>query len=140
MLGPGAGIMLNEAARPAAEDEKQLPAIDETDAVPKTVTVSPDRRIHILSGDKTSGGHRRGTGIPGKTEFPTGWSDDKIVDAIDDVANDPKAKREQRADGRTVIEGTRDGVDIRVIVANDARPIVTAHPTNLPRNPIIKTR
>jgi RHS repeat-associated protein len=88
---------------------------------------------HILDGDPNGGGgHRPGTGIPGKSEFPVGWSDQQILHDISDVATDPNSK--VTVQGRTkLIEGRRDGVDIRV-VERDGR-IVTAYPTNLPRNP-----
>ena len=76
--------------------------------------------------------HRAGTGISGKSEFPAGWSDDKIMREISDVATDPASK--VTVQGRdTVVEGRRDGVDIRVIM-RDGR-IVTGYPTNLPKNP-----
>jgi Bacterial EndoU nuclease len=91
---------------------------------------------HILDGDGINGGHRPGTGIPGKTEFPAGWPDDKIIRAIESVANDPTAARSLRPDGRLVAEGTRDGVAIRVIIAANGRSIVTGYQTNLPRNPL----
>ena len=97
--------------------------------------VSASRRVHILDGDRTGGGHRPGRGVPGKSEFPPGWSDDKIIEAIEDVANDPSSARRVEADGRTVVTGRRDGVDLRVVVERDGRSIVTGYPTNTPRNP-----
>ena len=97
-------------------------------------TVSRDRRIHILDGDATGGGHRPGTGRPGKTEFPKGWSDDKIIREIESVANDPACARTIQKNGRIRVEGTRDRVDITVIVLANGETIQTAHPTNLPRN------
>jgi len=89
---------------------------------------------HILEGDATGGGHRPGTGITGKSEFPQGWSDDKILTEISDVATDPESQRDV-VGGRTVITGARDGVEIRVIVDNATGRIVTGYPTNIPRNP-----
>jgi RHS repeat-associated protein len=87
---------------------------------------------HILDGDVTGGGHASGTGIPGKSEFPAGWSGDKIMHAISDVATDPTSKVTQV--GRTtLVDGTREGVNIRVVV-RDGR-IVSGYPTNVPRNP-----
>lgn len=97
--------------------------------------VTPARRVHILDGNARGGGHRAGRGVPGKSEFPPGWSDDRIIAAIEDVANDPAARRRTEADGRTIVTGRRDGVDIRVVVERDGRTIVTGYPTNLPRNP-----
>jgi hypothetical protein len=50
-------------------------------------------RTHILDGDgPTSGGLRFGAGIPGKSEFPKGWSDEKIVKVISDIAKDPETQ------------------------------------------------
>jgi hypothetical protein len=92
--------------------------------------VNPDRRAHILDGDATGGGHRHGTGNPGKSEFPPDWSDDKIIEEVESIANDPSASRTVQPNGRTRVEGTREGVDIRVIVDPDGVSIRTAHPVN----------
>lgn len=99
--------------------------------------VSPKRRGHILDGDKTGGGHRHGTGKPNKSEFPRDWDDDKVIDAIEDVANDPNAIRKQLPGGREIVNGTRDGVDIKVVIESPQRGggVVTGYPTNTPRNP-----
>jgi hypothetical protein len=48
---------------------------------------SASRRRHILDGEvrpngSFGGGHRPGTGFPNKSEFPAGWSDDRIMHAI----------------------------------------------------------
>ena len=94
------------------------------------IRVGARARIRILDGDGINGGDRPGTGIPGKTEFPRGWSDAKIIREIESVANDPIARRITRPDGRIVAEARRDGVDIRVIIAADGHSIVTGHPTN----------
>jgi len=92
-------------------------------------------RRHILDGDGQAGGHRPGRGIAGKSEFPVGWSDARIIAAIEDVANDAASRRHRRTrDGRNIVEGTRDGVDIRVVIEPDGVRIVTGHPTNRPRN------
>ncbi len=98
---------------------------------------SAGRRRHILDGDATGGGHRPGTGIPGKSEFPAGWSDDKIMNAISDVATNPNSIFTPGRGGRTVVTGTVDGVTITVILESPARGggIVTGFPTNVPRNP-----
>lgn len=98
-------------------------------------TVGPDRRVHILDGDARGGGHRPGRGLPNKSEFPRGWSDDAIIEAIEDVANDPASSRRTEADGRTVLTGRRGGVLVRVVVERDGRSIVTGYPIDTPRNP-----
>jgi RHS repeat-associated protein len=92
------------------------------------------RRRHILEGDATGGGHAPGTGIPGKTEFPPGWSDDKIIHEISDVATDPDAVTVVQG-GVTKRTGTRDGVIIRVIINNKTGEIITGYPINRPKNP-----
>lgn len=115
---------------PADENAEQTP--DEEDPPPRR-KVSPKRREHILDGDETGGGHRPGTGKPGKSEFPNDWSDDRIIDEIEDVANDPSIPEKQQ--GRRIIkEGTRDGIDIKVVVDPDG-DVVTGYPANVPRNP-----
>ena len=95
---------------------------------------SSSRRRHILDGNATGGGHRPGTGIPGKSEFPAGWSDDRIMHNISDIATDPTLRSRLGRGGRTITEGIRDGIDIRVIQERNG-DIVTGFPTNVPRNP-----
>ena len=76
---------------------------------------SPARRTHILQGDATGGGHLW-PGAAGKTPFPRSWSADRIMHEISDIATDPIAWRNPLPQGsRTVLTGTRNGVDIRVI-------------------------
>lgn len=96
---------------------------------------SPARRTHILDGDATGGGHLW-PGNPGKTPFPQGWSGGRIMHEISDIAIDPVAWQNAGTQGsRTVLTGTRGGVDIRVIVNTNTGEIITGYPTNLPRNP-----
>ena len=106
---------------------------------PRPAVIPDGRRRHILDGevqgDSYSGGHRYGTGSPGKTEFPQDWSDDKIIGSIRDVVNDPSSDRKPAGGDRIAVTGRRDGVDILVIVRPDGRTVVTAYPTNTPRNP-----
>lgn len=96
-------------------------------------SVTSGRRPHILDGDVTGGGHRYGTGRPGKGEFPAGWTDEKIIEVIEDVANDPGSSRQAQRNGRVKVSGTRDGVGVDVIVAPGGE-IVTGYPTSTPRN------
>ena len=95
---------------------------------------TPARRKHILDGDATGGGHRPGTGKPGKSEFPAGRPDDSIIHDISDIATDPALKSRPGRGGRTITDGTRNGVDMRVIQERNG-DIVTGFPTNTPRNP-----
>jgi DNA-binding CsgD family transcriptional regulator len=91
---------------------------------------SAQRREHILDGDATGGGHRSGTDA-GKSEFPEDWTDDQVMHAISDVATDPNAITKPGRGTRTVTEGTRNGVDIKVIQESTGE-IVSAWPTNTP--------
>jgi hypothetical protein len=83
--------------------------------------VTPERTKHILDGDANgSGGHRHGVGNPGKTEFPASWNDEKIMDNILDVAHRPdQAPIHQNWNDRWLARGTRDDVEIAVVVTSD---------------------
>lgn len=102
--------------------------------VGKPSLLDPDREAHVLDGDSKGGGHRAGTGRPGKSEFPSSWSDQKISGEISDVATDPDSTRYPGRGGRTKVTGVRDGIEIEVIQESDGS-IVTGYPTNVPRNP-----
>jgi len=82
----------------------------------ENVSIPEDRARHILDGEGRSGGHRFGTGTPGKTEFPESWSDDDILDAIREVAGNGTVDRPAHRPGDLVIVGEVDGVTIKVIV------------------------
>jgi RHS repeat-associated protein len=105
----------------------------------KPSLLDPQGGHHVLDGDgpNAGGGHRHGTGKPGKSEFPANWSDDKIKGEISDVATDPGSSRTTQPNGRIKVQGTRDGIDITVIVEPNSKGgrIVTGFPTNTPKNP-----
>jgi hypothetical protein len=92
----------------AAEDRPRLDA----------VRVTPERTAHILDGDGKGGGHRHGTGQPGKTEFPATWDDQKVIDTLLlDVARRPDSQPvHQHWNDRWVCGGTRDGIEVSVVV------------------------
>lgn len=115
----------NTATKPPAVGHSQPSLVDEKG------------KRHILDGDKSGGGHRAGTGKPGKSEFPSSWTDDQILGEISDVATDPNSTTKPGRDGRTVTNGTRGGIDIEVITESGSKGgrIVTGYPTNVPRNP-----
>ena len=56
---------------------------------------------------------------------------------ISDVATELFSSFVTGRGGRTVVNGTRDGVDIRVILGSqrEGSGIITGFPTNVPRNP-----
>jgi len=95
---------------------------------PADIRLNADRREHILDGDATGGGHRHGTGRPGKTEFPAHWDDDTITGAVLSVARSPdQAPVRQNWNQRWSVRGTRDSVEIVAIVTPDGQ-IWTAWP------------
>jgi hypothetical protein len=93
----------------------------------ESIHIDEDRRGHILDGESGSrGGHRHGTGRPGKTEFPADWDDDTATDHIVDVGRKPDTV-EMQDNGRWRAQGERDGVQITAIIRPDGR-IWTAWP------------
>jgi len=96
-------------------DAEKRPALD-------TLRVTEERASHILDGDSHGGGHRHGTGRPGKTEFPASWSDEKITDSLLDVARQPDQQpKHQQWKDRWVAQGTREDVKVVVVIAGDGR-------------------
>jgi Bacterial EndoU nuclease len=95
-------------------DAAKRPPIDAT-------RVTPERQKHILDGDDTSGGHRHGTGKPGKTEFPASWSDAKVNGLLEDVARRPDETPIHQDNGRWFTTGKREEVEIVAIVKPDAQ-------------------
>jgi hypothetical protein len=125
------------AAR-APADSRPRSAWDNVDSPNRppldALRITPERAVHILDGDATGGGHRYGTGKPGKTEFPASWDDDKIADSILSVALTPDSADLQK-NGRWKVEGVRDEVTLSVIITADSR-IWSAYP--LPGSPGVK--
>ncbi|NJM37552.1 MAG: EndoU domain-containing protein [Akkermansiaceae bacterium] len=108
-----------------------------TKTTPEFVNLaSPQRTAHILTGDATGGGHLFPGGA-GKSAFPQSWSADRVMHEISDVATDPLSSFVTGRGGRTVVNGTRDGIDLRVILGSprEGGGIITGFPTNVPRNP-----
>jgi len=98
-------------------------------AQPGDATLAEDRRRYILDGNGRGGsGHGPNRTTPDKSTFPSDWSDERTIGAIKDVANDPASVREPARGERTAVRGTRDGVEIEVIIGRDRKAIVTAYP------------
>jgi len=120
-----------EVLRAADSDRSGWDSVDAEDR-PKAedIHLNAERTTHILDGDADgSGGHRHGTGIPGKTEFPASWDDKKIIDTVVDIARRPDLPpKHQEWNDRWVARGTRDDVEVVVVVARDGR-IWTSWPT-----------
>lgn len=65
------------------------------------------------------GGHAPGTGRRATSEFPPGWSAERIVAVVKDVANDPGEPRIRQYNGRWRCAGERYGVPVVVLVNAD---------------------
>jgi len=115
----------------------KCPCVDATKATPEFVNLaSPERTTHILTGDIKGGGHLFPGGA-GKSPFPQSWSAERIMHEISDVATDPLSVFTPGRGGRTIVTGTRNGIDIKVVLGSpqEGGEIITGFPTNLPRNP-----
>jgi hypothetical protein len=95
--------------------------------------LATERLRASLYSDATGGGHLWPR-LPGKTAFPEDWTVSHVMQEISDVATDPDSSSVVRG-GKTIITGTRDGVDIRVNHRQQDGRYVTGYPTNLPMNP-----
>ena len=106
-----------------ATDVETRPSVD-------SIRVTPERAMHILDGDETGsgGGHRHGVGRPGKTEFPANWDDAKIISTALNVARGPdRPPVRQDWNDTWLCTGTRDGVDVSVVVQRSGE-ILTSWP------------
>jgi hypothetical protein len=112
-----------------AETDARLKTNSLAQASLKRYDLPSDRLQHILAN------HRPGSGMSGKTEFPRGWSDEDIRQAIENVAEDPSSARVMVDRDRQLIYGPQTGVRIRVIIGRDGRTVVSAYPVGLPTNP-----
>jgi hypothetical protein len=103
---------------------------DHPDRPPEAdIHLSPDRGRHILDGDgarSPGGGHRHGTGRPGKTEFPASWPDEVILPLVEEITRTPDAVERQR-NGKWLVTAERHEVRVTAVVLADGR-IWTAWP------------
>jgi hypothetical protein len=120
VAGPAVARLRRGAASPSAVD-----------------LTSPERRVHILDGDATGGGHRW-PGRPGQDPFPPGWSDNRIINQVSDLATDPNAFLDQTGPAgsfytnngnpaRFTQRGIRDGVEFKVVYEPATNEIITAY-------------
>jgi hypothetical protein len=86
---------------------------------PDSIRLPPERARHILDGDSWGGGHRHGTGRPGKAEFPARWDDERTIGYIMDVARHPDTRPVWQPNHRWRLQGERDAVAVTVIVKPD---------------------
>lgn len=111
--------------------------------------LEPERQRHILDGDPPEvnggdgGGHRAGTGKPGKSEFPPTWTDDDIIRRAMDTAMHPMRTIDKHPVRKHLLaQAEHEGVLIRVVVDSKGR-IISAYPLRGPgvvRNPHLEKR
>lgn len=94
--------------------------------------IDKETLAYALDGaEGVAGGHRAGTGIPGQSEFPVGWDEDKVREAIESVlwGDDPNRNITPSKNG-VVFRGLHDGVILAVPVHNLGREwvVATAYP------------
>jgi hypothetical protein len=109
--------------------------------------ISPRRLKHILTGDGTfsrwwnnkPGGGHLWPGLNGKTPFPKHWTVEDIKRYVSDVATDPNSVVFGAPNSgsmythagdpvRIRVFGTRDGVQIKVVLEPAGEGIITAYP------------
>ncbi len=93
------------------------------------------RKMHMLHGDQSGGGHMHGTGAPCKSEFPADWTEDKIVATVTNMAANDNLGWQQQKNGNYVAEANDGQVRVRVVLNSNRTQIITAYPVNLPLNP-----
>ena len=101
----------------------------------RAVVMSGDAKEHILYGDHSGGGHLYGVGKPCKSEFPKSWDANKVIGTVTKQAANDNLNWRQERNGYHVSEKIHEQVKVRVVLDDDKSHIITAYPTNQPRNP-----
>jgi len=141
--------LLSLVGNDASKLERLLSRVyNDVNNLERLLKLSPAKRTHILDGEGNGkGGHGPGRGIPDKSEFPSSWSDEQVINNIHDVLIDTNStwKQVQGISGaryysngnpmRWEVEGNRYSVRIRIVVEPDGEGIITAYPPDIPRNP-----
>lgn len=99
--------------------------------------INSQRLQHIMAGDATGGGHLYGSGKSCKTEFPPNWNAQKIEQVTERIAANDTIGWKRGKNGYYVGEQMVEGVKVRVVLGRDKNSIITAYPTNRPRNPCV---
>jgi len=128
-----AGITEQTEEAPNTEQSPSTPSAKED--FNRASAISLQRRAHILYGDATGGGHMFGAGKPCKSEFPKHWDEDTIIKEVDLIAANDNLNWEQQRNGYYVTEQKVGTVNVRVVKGRENKRVITAYPTNVPRNP-----
>lgn len=112
------------------EKQQQYRPIDgapEYDRIHRTA----ESNRHILIGNNNgTGGHKAYTGRPGKTEFPDDWDDKKILDTVDNAAQNPSQHMTRSTRGGVVrYSYVSKAGGLKIVIVVDSRgEIITAYP------------
>lgn len=131
-LFPGAEVKYDNAVTVISSRMAGDEATPANDNIPPDLTQRA--RAHILYGDERGGGHLYGMGKPCKSEFPRAWSAERIINTARTVAANDNIDWRRGENGLHAGEETIEGVRVRVVVDRENNRIITAYPTNLPRN------
>jgi hypothetical protein len=118
-----------------AVKDGDLSRLDELKITSKVITdLIGHRREDILNR------HRYGAGKPDKTEFPVNWSDDKIIDNVNKIANSVNIPGGIGPYNAPYKIGTIDGIKVRVDFYPPNHPkyagkVSTAYPINVTPSP-----
>lgn len=99
------------------------------------IILTEKAKQHILYGDSKGGGHIYGANIPCKSEFPESWDSQKIIETVKRQAANDNLDWEKQSNGYYVSENTHENIKTRVVLGRNQEYIITAYPTNQPRNP-----
>jgi hypothetical protein len=103
------------------------------------IRVSPARRIHILDGDATGGGHGPGRKLSRKVQFPGTLTDDEIIAGIEAITNDAAnypGGSIPASSGRFKIADYINGIRTSVIVDPSGAEVITAWPESVIWRPL----
>lgn len=117
-----------------ADDIAQIAMLEPATGLAKTAGLPGDRKAHIL------GNHKHGAGVSCKSEFPAGWSDEKIFSTLQAMAANDNMPWEHEDNGYDVAEQDVDGLKVRVVLNREENVIVTGYPVNVERNPCPSSR
>ncbi len=98
------------------------------------IRLTDQRRVHILYGDKTGGGHMHGVGKPCKTEFPKDWDAQEVIQNVKAIAANDNLNWKKQSNGYYVAEQAMNGVTIKVVLSREKDSIITAYPVDTPKN------
>lgn len=128
----GGAALFSTGERPEAPSAQVASLTPEAGV--QIVDLPEERKAHILEN------HRHGAGKACKSEFPAGWSDEKILSALEKLAANDNIPWKQEDNGYHVGEQDVEGLRLRVVLNREENILVTGYPVNVERNPCTSSR